>query len=133
MPLASKGDVEDGRCIDTNIGKGQDHNTNKSLSISRVEFNTRMIHRHLETWKYSPHMLHIHVIARNQIPNWWDIPLLMSWLLCMIINLSPIYNKGRLGWQPRPSQHQALVVSDIIAPPTKTKLPIVSSLNPNRK
>jgi hypothetical protein len=30
-----------------------------------------------------------------------------------------ICNKRRLGWQPRPNQHQAFVVSDILAPPTK--------------
>jgi hypothetical protein len=40
----------------------------------------------------------------------------------MIVNLNPIYNEGRLGWQPRPSQHQALVVCDILIPPTKKKL-----------
>jgi len=87
----------------------------------------------LEAWKYYLHMLHIHVMAISQIPNWWDIPPLMSRLLCLIINLNPIYDKGRLGWQPRPSQDQALVVSDILAPPLKNRLPLISSLNPNRK
>jgi hypothetical protein len=51
----------------------------------------------------------------------------------MIINLNPIYNKGILGWQPRPSQHQILVVNDILAPLAKIKFQIVSNLNPNRR
>ncbi len=38
-------------------------------------------------------------------------------------------NKGRLGWQPRPNQHQAFVVNDILAPPTIFFLP----LNPNKR
>ncbi len=37
----SKSEVEDGKHIDTNIGKGQDHNTKKSLSISRVKSNCK--------------------------------------------------------------------------------------------
>ncbi len=41
----------------------------------------------------------------RKIPNRWDIPLLMSRLLCLIVNLGPIYNKGRLSWQQRPIQH----------------------------
>jgi hypothetical protein len=72
-------------------------------------------------------------MAISQIPNWWDISLLMSRLLCLIIDLNPIYYKGRLGWQPRPIQDQALVVSDILAPPLKNILPLISSLNPNRR
>jgi hypothetical protein len=35
------------------------------------------------------------------------------------MNLNLVYNEGRLGWQPRPSQHQALVVHDILAPKKK--------------
>jgi hypothetical protein len=57
----------------------------------------------------------------------------MSRLLCLIINLNPIYDKGRLGWQPRPIQDQALVASDIFAPPPKNRLPLISNLNPNRR
>ncbi len=38
---SSKIDVEDGKGIDTSIGKGQDHNTRKSLSISRVQSNSK--------------------------------------------------------------------------------------------
>jgi hypothetical protein len=38
---SSKVDVEDGKGIDTNIGKGQDHNARKCLSISRVQSNSR--------------------------------------------------------------------------------------------
>jgi hypothetical protein len=72
-------------------------------------------------------------MAIKQIPNWWDIQLLMSRLLCLIINLNPIYDKGRLGWPPRPIQNQALVVSHIMAPPPKIRRPLISSLNPNRK
>jgi hypothetical protein len=41
FPLTSKGEVEDGRHIDTNIVKGQYHNTKKSLSISGAEFDSR--------------------------------------------------------------------------------------------
>jgi hypothetical protein len=41
LPPTSKGEVEDGRHIDTNIGKGQNHNTKKSLSISKVEYDSR--------------------------------------------------------------------------------------------
>jgi len=41
LPPTSKGEVEDGRHIDTNIGKGQDHNTKKSLTISKVESNSK--------------------------------------------------------------------------------------------
>jgi hypothetical protein len=57
----------------------------------------------------------------------------MSRLLCLIINLNPIHDKGRLGWQPRPIQNQALVVSHIMAPPPKNRQPLISSLNPNRR
>jgi hypothetical protein len=42
LPPASKGDVDNGKAIDTNIGKGQDHNTKKSFSISRVHFDKRI-------------------------------------------------------------------------------------------
>jgi hypothetical protein len=41
LPPTSKGEVEDGRHIDTNIGKGQDHNTKKSLSIFGAESDSR--------------------------------------------------------------------------------------------
>ncbi len=41
LPPTSKSEVEDGKHIDTNKGKGQDHNTKKSLSISRVKFDSR--------------------------------------------------------------------------------------------
>ncbi len=41
LPPTSKGEVEDGKHIDTNKRKGQDHNTKKSLSISRVKFDSR--------------------------------------------------------------------------------------------
>jgi hypothetical protein len=41
LPPTSKGEVEDGRHIDTNIGKGQDHDTKKPLSIFGVESNSR--------------------------------------------------------------------------------------------
>ncbi len=47
------------------------------------------------------------------------------------IDIKPIYDKERIGWQPRPSQHQAFVVNDILAPPPKNKLPLICSLNPN--
>jgi hypothetical protein len=50
----------------------------------------------------------------------------------MKVNLSPIYNKGRLGHQPRLIQHQAFVVSEILAPLTKHELPLIKILNPNR-
>jgi len=40
LPPTSKGEVEDGRHIDTNIGKGRDHNTKKSLSLYGVESNS---------------------------------------------------------------------------------------------
>jgi hypothetical protein len=40
----------------------------------------------------------------------------MLGLLCLIVNRNPIYNKGKLGWQPRPIQHQAFVMNDILAP-----------------
>jgi len=59
------------------------------------------------------------------------MPLLISRLLCLIVNLNPIYDKGKLGWQLKPSQHQAFVVSDILAPPPKNRLPLIWSLNPN--
>jgi hypothetical protein len=39
LPPTSKGDVDNGKGIDINIGKGQDHNTNKFFSISRVQFD----------------------------------------------------------------------------------------------
>ncbi len=41
LPPIAKVDVEDGKGINTNIGKGRDHNTRKSLSISRVQFVNR--------------------------------------------------------------------------------------------
>jgi len=41
LPPASKSDVDDGKGIDINIGKGQDHNTKKSFSISSVQFDRR--------------------------------------------------------------------------------------------
>jgi hypothetical protein len=41
LPPTTKVDVDDGKGIDTNIGKRQDHNTRKSLSISRVQFDSR--------------------------------------------------------------------------------------------
>jgi hypothetical protein len=41
LPPTSKGEMEDGRHINTSIGKGQDHNTKKSLSISKVESNSK--------------------------------------------------------------------------------------------
>jgi hypothetical protein len=41
LPPTSKGEVEDGRHIDTSIRKGQDHNKKKSLSISRAESNSK--------------------------------------------------------------------------------------------
>lgn len=41
LPPISKGDVDDGKGININIGKGQDHNTKKSFSISRVQFDRR--------------------------------------------------------------------------------------------
>jgi len=53
-------------------------------------------------------------------------------LLCLIFNLNPIYNKGRLGWQPKPNQHQTLVVHDIMAPLVKNKLQTISNSNPIR-
>jgi len=37
LPPTTKGEMEDGKHIDTNIGKGQDHNTKKSMSIFGVE------------------------------------------------------------------------------------------------
>jgi hypothetical protein len=42
LSLTSKGEVEDGRHIDTNIGKEQVHNTKKSLSIFGAESNSRI-------------------------------------------------------------------------------------------
>jgi hypothetical protein len=57
----------------------------------------------------------------------------MSGLLCLIVNLGPIYNKGRLGWQQRPIQHQAFVVSDILTPLAKNKLPFIKNFNPNKQ
>jgi hypothetical protein len=57
----------------------------------------------------------------------------MSRLLCLIINFNPIYDKGKLGWQLRPNQHQAFVVNDILAPSQKNRLPLICSLNPNTK
>jgi len=41
LPPTFEGEVEDGRHINTSIGKGQDHNTKKSLSISKVESNSK--------------------------------------------------------------------------------------------
>jgi hypothetical protein len=41
LPPTTKGEVEDGKHIDNNIGKGQDHNTKKSLSIFGAEFDSR--------------------------------------------------------------------------------------------
>jgi hypothetical protein len=60
LPPTSKGEVEDGRHVDTDIRKGQDHN--KSLSISGVEYDNRS---DLETQKYSLHMSHIHVTTKS--------------------------------------------------------------------
>jgi len=37
----TKGDVDNGKAIDINVGKGQNHNTKKSFSISRVQFDRR--------------------------------------------------------------------------------------------
>jgi len=42
LPPTSKGDVDKGKAIEINIGKGQDHNTKKSFSISRVQFDRRI-------------------------------------------------------------------------------------------
>jgi hypothetical protein len=111
------------------IGKGQDHNINKSLPISRVEYDNKTN----STTPKDMEVLSTRVThpCDSQIPNWSDIPLLMSGLLFMIVNLSLVYNKGRLGRQPRLIQHQAFVVSDILAPPTKNKLPLINNLNPN--
>jgi hypothetical protein len=39
LPPTSKSKVEDGKHIDANKGKGQDHNTKNSLSISRAKFD----------------------------------------------------------------------------------------------
>ncbi len=41
LPPTTKVDVEDGKGIDTNIGGKQDHNIRKSLSISKVQFDSR--------------------------------------------------------------------------------------------
>jgi hypothetical protein len=41
LPPTSKGEVEDGKHIDTIKRKGQDHITKKSLSISRVKFDSK--------------------------------------------------------------------------------------------
>jgi hypothetical protein len=41
LPPTSKGDVDKGKAIEINIGKGQDHNTKKSLFISRARSNSR--------------------------------------------------------------------------------------------
>jgi len=41
LPPTTKADVEDGKGIDTNIGKGQDHDTRKPLSISTVQSDSR--------------------------------------------------------------------------------------------
>ncbi len=41
MPPTYKGEVEDGKHIDTNIKKGQNHNTKKFLSISKVEYDNK--------------------------------------------------------------------------------------------
>ncbi len=41
LPPTSKGDVDDGKGININIGKGHEHNTKKSFSISRVQFDRR--------------------------------------------------------------------------------------------
>ncbi len=41
LPPTSKSDVEDGNGIDTIIGKGQYHNTRKSLSMSKVLSNSK--------------------------------------------------------------------------------------------
>jgi hypothetical protein len=50
----------------------------------------------------------------------------MSKILCLIINLNPIYDKGRQGWQLKPSQHQAFVMNDILAPPPENRLSLMS-------
>jgi hypothetical protein len=50
----------------------------------------------------------------------------MSRILCLIVNRNPIYDKGRLDWQLKPSQHQAFVVNDILAPPPENKLSLMS-------
>jgi hypothetical protein len=41
LPPTTKDEVEDGKHIDTNTGKGQDHNTKKSLSIFGAKFDSR--------------------------------------------------------------------------------------------
>ncbi len=41
LPPTSKGEVEDGRHINTNIRKRQDHNTNKSLFIYGAKSNSK--------------------------------------------------------------------------------------------
>jgi hypothetical protein len=41
LPPTTKGEAKDGKHIDSNVGKGQDHNTKKSLSIFGAEFDIR--------------------------------------------------------------------------------------------
>jgi hypothetical protein len=64
LPI-TKTNEDDGKGIDTSIGKRQDHNTRKFLSYQGFNIIVRVIQKHLETWRYYLHVLHIHVIARS--------------------------------------------------------------------
>jgi len=88
----TKGDVDNGKAIDINVGKGQNHNTKKSFSISRVQFDRRSEFGILGDMEVFFTYVTRPCDTKSQIPNWWDIPLSMFKLLCLIVE-----NKGRLG------------------------------------
>jgi hypothetical protein len=135
LPLTSKVDVEDGKGIDTNIRKGQDHYTRESLSISRVQSNSRNdlgTHGDMDVlFTYVTHPCDSQELD-TQLVGYTTIDVKVI-LLCLIVKLNPIYDKGRLSWQSRPNQLQDFVVNDILAPPPKNRLPLICNLNPNIK
>jgi hypothetical protein len=69
LPPTSKGEVEDGRHVDTNIRKDKAIRQRSYYPYLGLNLIVGVTQQHLETQRYFLHMSHVHVITKSKISN----------------------------------------------------------------